>query len=465
MKALLSQIPSVSEILELNAVRELGREFGDGAVKVEMRGLLDEWRRGIRAGEILCIPAKDEMVDALRQRLVRLTTPQGRAAINAAGILLHTGLGRSPLCAQALEALAGMGTYSVLQTGLASGKRSLREEKIERMLIDLTGCEAATIVNNNAAATMLVLHALAGGKEVIISRGQLIEIGGEFRMPDVMAQSQVVMREVGTTNRTHLHDYERAINENTGALIHVHTSNFRVRGFTGVPDIGRLCALGKARGLPVIDDIGSGSLIPLSTFGLADEPLVRASIQAGADVVCFSGDKLIGGPQSGIICGKKEIIERIRKNPFARMFRVCKLTVAALEATLLHFVNGTCTQALPFYQMLSVDMTTLNKRAVAMLKVLDGLSGIKAVITEDVSYVGSGSLPDEGIPTVVVRVSVDGAMESRVEKVAEKLRVGMPSVFCRINDDALFFDMRTLFAGEEIAAASRLREVLGETGS
>ncbi len=435
--------------------------FGAPLVKMELRTLLDGLRIKVRSGAADALPEKRGICAALHDRLARLVFPEGRYAINAAGILLHTGLGRSPLCQEALDALAGMGKYSILQTGLASGKRSLREEKIERMLIELTGCEAATVVNNNAAATMLVLNTLAEGKQVVISRGQLIEIGGEFRLPDVMARSSVIMQEVGTTNRTHLHDYERAINEQTGALIHVHTSNYRVRGFTGVPDITALCGLGRKAGLPVIDDIGSGALVPLSGFGVADEPLVSDSIAAGTDVVCFSADKLICGPQAGIVCGKKEIIERIRKNPFARMFRVDKLTIAALEATLVHFVNGTYRAALPFYQMLGIQVGELEARAHVILQSICGLEGLAVAVTDDVSYVGSGSLPDEGIPTRVVRVRLDEPLSAKISiaDLAERLRLGMPSIFCRVNDDALHFDMRTLFKGEEALIAQGIQRL------
>jgi len=275
-------------------------------------------------------PCGEEIAAELEHRLVRLCQPQGRRAINASGILLHTGLGRAPLADDAAAALAGTTRYSVLQASLESGDRSLREEKIQRLLIELTGCEAATVVNNNAAATMLILHTLAAGREVIISRGQLIEIGGSFRMPDVMSRSGAILREVGTTNRTHVRDYEEAINERTAAIMHVHTSNYRVRGFAGAPDIGELVELGRRRDVAVIDDLGSGAIVPLAEFGIGNEPLVKDSIAAGADVVCFSGDKLICGPQAGIICGKKPIIERIRRSAFARMFRVCKLTLAGL---------------------------------------------------------------------------------------------------------------------------------------
>jgi L-seryl-tRNA(Ser) seleniumtransferase len=355
-----------------------------------------------------------------------------------------------------------MGSYSLLQADLASGKRSLREEKIERMLIQLTGCEAATVVNNNAAATMLILNTLAAGKKVILSRGQLIEIGGEFRMPDVMARSSVIMQEIGTTNRTHLKDYEKAIDENTGALLHVHTSNFRVRGFSGTPDIKELCGLAKKYNLPVIDDLGSGALVPLSRYGITDEPLVSDSIKAGSSVICFSGDKLINGPQAGIICGKKEFIQNIRKNPFARMFRVCKLTLAALEATLVHFVNGTQGEALPFYKMLTISVQNLEKRAKLLADLTGKVKGVKAKIIDDVSYVGSGSLPDEGIPTKVVCVSFDNANGSKksIEEIAICLRLNVPSVFCRVKDDALYFDMRTLFDKEEREIADALSSVM-----
>ena len=461
---LLRQIPSVSELLELPETQGLCKSYGEGILKSELRLMLEELRTDIRAGKAKELIATADLTRVLGGRLARFVAPKGRYAINSTGILLHTGLGRSPLCKEALEALSGMGAYSILQADLASGKRSLREVKIERMLIELTGCEAATVVNNNAAATMLILNTLAAGKRVVISRGQLIEIGGEFRMPDVMERSSVILHEVGTTNRTHLRDYERAINADTGALLHVHTSNYRVRGFAGVPEILQLCELGRRYGLPVIDDLGSGALVGLSRYHVADEPLVSDSIRAQADVVCFSGDKLICGPQSGIICGRKDIIERIRKNPFARMFRVCKLTLAALEATLLHFINGTYAEAIPFYRMLQTPMNILNERAGRLKQAIGVFEGMRADIIDDHSYVGSGSLPDEGIPTRVMRMSVGKPLSDVIglDEFALRLRDGIPSVFCRIQDGALYFDMRTLFDKEEMAIAERIRSILGE---
>ena len=337
---LLRTIPSVTQVLTSEPGRELAREFGHGLTTFELRSFLDDLRRDIRGGAIESMLSLEQLADELRLRLARLSQAAGRRAINATGILLHTGLGRAPLCREAIDAIAACHGYSVLQASLESGDRSLREAAVQRILIELTGCEAATIVNNNAAATMLILNTLAAGKEVIISRGQLIEIGGSFRMTDVMAQSSATLREVGTTNRTHLRDYENAISDRTGAIIHVHTSNYRIRGFASTPDVPELVELGRRHNISVIDDLGSGALVPLREFGLTDEPLVRDSIAAGIDVACFSGDKLICGPQSGIICGRAAAIERIRKNPFARMFRVGKLTLAALQATLIHFLNA-----------------------------------------------------------------------------------------------------------------------------
>ena len=458
----LRQIPSVTALLGRADVKELGERHGQGILKQELRITLEELRAGLRDGDDKNIPDAENIAGLLRRRLSRFTSPEGRYAINATGILLHTGLGRSPLCKEAIEALSGMGTYSVLQADLASGKRSLREEKVERMLIELTGCEAATVANNNAAATMLVLNTLAAGKRVILSRGQLIEIGGEFRLPDVMVKSDVILHEIGTTNRTHLLDYERAIDENTGALLHVHTSNYRVRGFAGTPDIRQLCDLGKKRGIPVIDDIGSGALVPLSGFGITDEPLVADSVRSGADVVCFSGDKLICGPQAGIICGKRKFIELIRKNPFARMFRVCKLTLAALEATLLHFINGTHVAAIPFYRMLQTPMEILAARAQTLAGMINEMKGVGAKVADDLSYVGSGSLPDEGIPSKVVRARLDNALSATggVEGMSTQLRLAAPSVFCRVHGDSLCFDMRTLFDGQQFEIAESMRSIL-----
>jgi L-seryl-tRNA(Ser) seleniumtransferase len=456
--ALLRGIPAVSDVLNSEPGAKLVAEFGAGLVKFELRALLDLLRTEVREGRRPTIPPLTELGEALGARLARLASPQGRRAINATGILLHTGLGRAPLCAEAVAALTGMGGYSLLQADPQSGERSLREEKVERLLMELTGCEAATVVNNNAAATMLVLAALCSGREAVISRGQLIEIGGAYRLPDVFARSGAVMREVGTTNRTHLRDYEAALSPETGAIVHVHTSNYRVRGFAGTPGVGELCALGRTRSVPVIDDLGSGALVPLSGFGLPDEPLVADSIAAGAEVACFSGDKLICGPQSGIICGRRSAIERIRKSPFARMFRVGKLTLAALEATLLHFLDGQSWRtALPLYRMMGRNLDELREQARAVAAELNGLAGVSAEAVEETAYLGSGSLPDQGLPTVALAVRSEALSAGAL---ALRLRTGIPSVFGRIQDRRLLLDMRTVFPEEAEALGRALREVL-----
>jgi L-seryl-tRNA(Ser) seleniumtransferase len=446
VQALLRKLPSVADLLERPSVAELVTEYGGGIVKHEIRSYLDHIRTCVRNGAMTELPGDEGFTRTLSYRLVRFARPIGRKAINATGILLHTGLGRAPLCEDALAALAGCGEYSILQTSVETGGRSKREEKIEAMLRELTGCEAVTVVNNNAAATFIILNELACGKEVVISRGQLVEIGGAFRLPDVMARSGCVLREIGTTNRTHLRDYRAAACDATGALMIAHTSNYRIRGFSSMPGIEELAPLGKELGLPVIDDCGSGALVPLAPFGLADEPLVAHSISAGASVVCFSGDKLICGPQAGIICGTREIVDRIRKNPFARMFRVDKMTLAALEATLLHFVNETYATALPLYRMLTTPLDELTARAESVRSAVRAHSGVECAVVDDVSLIGSGSAPDEGIPTKALRVAGGAVRPSRLCSV---LRKGIPSVFARAHEDAVVFDVRTV-ATEQI---------------
>jgi len=453
---LLRSIPKVSEMLARPDVERLSSDYGQGATKAALRAVLSDLRKGILSGQATRVPSPDDLVSVLEAGLVRVSRPEGRKAINATGIVLHTGLGRAPLCREALEALAGMGHYSILQTSVETGARSRRDEKIESLLVELTGCEAATVVNNNAAATMLILNALAEGGEVVISRSQLVEIGGSFRLPDVMAKSGCILREVGTTNRTHLRDYANAIGERTGAILHVHTSNYRIRGFHSTPETAELVALAREHGLPVIDDLGSGALVPLRPYGVPDEPLVRASMEAGADVACFSADKLICGPQSGVIVGRREIVERIRKNPYARMFRTSKLELAALEATLLHFMNGTHEKSLPLYRMLAQDVAELEARAAALISAIGELDGAECKIQDDLSYVGSGSAPDEGMPTKAVRI-VSG---KPAELIARDLRCAVPSVFGRISDGSVLLDMRTVREDEVDTLARTVREVL-----
>ncbi|MGZ5470010.1 MAG: L-seryl-tRNA(Sec) selenium transferase, partial [Candidatus Aminicenantales bacterium] len=329
-------IPSLDAFLSEPGVGPLVDRFGREAVTASARDALGDVRAAIAAAPV---PATDgtaapdapdvsapALIDRLRSRLERKFAPSLAPAVNATGVIMHSGLGRAVLPAAAIDSLNAVASgYSTLALDLESGQRVSRDRHVESLLRELTGAEAATVANNNAAATVLILNTLARGKEVVVSRGQLVEIGGSFRMPDVMATSGAVLREVGTTNKTHLRDYEAAVTEATGAILRVHHSNYRIVGFAEEPSIEDLAALGRARGVPVVDDLGSGALVDLAPFGLADEPLVQSSVRAGADVVCFSGDKLIGGPQSGIIIGKSAWIQKIRKNPLARAFRCGKL--------------------------------------------------------------------------------------------------------------------------------------------
>jgi len=456
---LFRKLPSVSRCLGSETGHSLEREFGLGVSTYALRELLEEKRAEIRSGADA--PTTESLLADWALATRRLSLPLGRRAINASGILLHTGLGRAPLSQAAISALQEFDGYTILEVDLSTGERGKRETRIEAILKELTGCEAATVVNNNAAATSLVLRALARNREVIISRGQLIEIGGAFRMPDVMRESGCFLREIGTTNRTHLSDYEEAISEQTGAIMHVHCSNYRIHGFTGTPHVSELCALGSRQNLPVLDDLGSGGLVRLKEFGLSDEHLVSESISAGATLVCFSGDKLICGPQAGIICGKKDAIVSARRDPFFRMFRPDKLTLAALEATLLHFVNGDYRTHIPLYQMLSAAPSELVERAATIANALQ-VVGIQSEVRSDKSYTGGGALPDEAIPSTVL--SVRGTSTLWASDIAKKLRCGLPSVFCRIHDGQLLFDMRTLLGKDVEDLCSLLPKALSDNG-
>ena len=449
----------MSRLMGTEAFAQLAAEYGAGLAKFQLREVVGACRAAVLAGARTEAPTIDALMADTRAQLARLARPAGRDAINATGILLHTGLGRAPMCREAVDALAHFDHYSLLQTDLADGGRGLREEKVERLLAAITGCEAACVVNNNAAATMLVLTTLAAGREVVISRGQLVEIGGSFRIPDVMAASGASLREVGTTNRTHLRDYETAIVDGrTAAILRVHTSNYRIRGFVAAPELAELVALAHGRGLPVIDDLGSGALVSLRRFGLPDEPLVRDSIMAGVDVCCFSGDKLISGPQAGIIAGKRAVIERIRKHPFARVARVCKMTLAALEATLCHFLDGeSLWQAIPLYRMLGRAAEDLQRQAETLQARIGLVAGADVQIKAHTSYLGSGSLPDQGLPSRAVSL---GHAALGPHELSRRLRTSFPSVLGHIADNTLLLDMRTVQPDEVETLATVVREAL-----
>jgi L-seryl-tRNA(Ser) seleniumtransferase len=460
----LRQIPSLDALLREQAAEALVREYGHQAVAAAGRAVLDEVRSGI-ASQAPDAPASDPSPDALihrlKDRLCRKFRPSLGPAINATGIIMHSGLGRAVLSEDAAEALLAVAHgYSTLALDLETGRRTSRDRHVESILRELTGAEAATIANNNAAATVLILNTLAQGKEVIVSRGQLVEIGGSFRMPDVMKTSGAILREVGTTNKTHLRDYEEAIGEATGAILRVHHSNYRIVGFAEEPGIDELVGLGRSRGVPVVDDLGSGALVDLKEFGLAPEPLVQASIRAGADVVCFSGDKLIGGPQSGIVVGKAAWIQKIKKNPLARAFRCGKLSLAALEATLKLFLMPENLRAChPIYRMLGLTPQELGRRANKVASALKKSlpAGVRLTVGDGKSQVGSGAVPVETIPTKVLAVA---SPSLSADDLAAKLRFLSPPVFARISKDAVLFDFRTIQPDEDAIVERALVSLL-----
>jgi len=376
--------------------------------------------------------------------------PSLRPVINATGTLLHTNLGRAPLSTEALRAMEAVArSYSNLEFDLDEGLRGNRFRHVESLLCRLTGAEAATVVNNNAGAVLLVLAALSRGKEAVVSRGELIEIGGSFRVPDVMEAGGVILREVGTTNKTHLKDYQKAINEKTGLLLKVHTSNYRIVGFTESVTAADLVQLGRKAGLPVLEDLGSGMLFDLSPFGLPREPTVAEAVAAGIDVVTFSGDKLLGGPQAGLIVGRREAVEKIRTNPMARAVRIDKLTLAALEATLrLYLDRARAVKEIPVLRMLAEPAGRLRRRCRSLANKIKASLGKSALIevVAEMSPVGGGALPLTELPGWAVAITVSGIP---VDQLASRLRRGRPPVIGRIRDDRLLLNPRTLMPGEE----------------
>ena len=408
-------------------------------------------------------PGLDEVVAAVNDVLCATELDRIRPIVNATGIILHTGLGRAVLPKRAVDALAQLDRCCNLQVDLETGLRGKRNHRTEELLCKLTGAEAALIVNNNAAATLLVLAALCDGKEVIVSRGQLIEIGGSYRLPDCIHSSGAKLVEVGTTNKTHLRDYEAALTEETAALLRVNPSNYRIVGFSEAVPVADLVRLKQERapGVVVIDDLGCGALVDLETYGLPHEPTAPESISAGADVVCFSGDKLIGGPQAGIIVGRKDYIARIRKHPLTRMLRVGKLTDTALEHTLRLFLDPeTLCETNPTLRMITTPKETLKKRAKALHRRIarEGIP-VDVQVAEGESATGGGSLPATPIPTYVLVVRVDGVSPDELNA---RLRRHEPPVIARVKDDAVVLDMRTLMDGDDKVIVSALKRGISE---
>ena len=456
---LLRTLPAITELLKSETVADWLRQHPQPLVTECLRRALAELRRQILDGAQSV--GTESLLEQAESFLQHATEPHVREAINATGIILHTGLGRAVLPAGVVDSMLGeLKGYCTLAVDRESGERAERDELVEYILTELTGAEAATVVNNNAAATMLVLAALAAQKEVIVSRGQLIEIGGSFRLPEVMAQSGARLVEVGATNRAHPKDYQKAVTENTAAILRAHPSNYRVVGFTSEVPLRELAELAHGRNLLLMDDLGAGALVDLKQFGLPHEPTVRESIEAGADVVLFSGDKLIGAGQCGIIVGKKSLIEKIRKHPLMRAVRVDKTCLMALERTLQLFRDpARLAREHPTYRMISTPMDVLKSRAKKLARLISAEAPkVSTEICESEAFLGSGSLPTEGIPSLVVTVSIP---EMSASELARRLRLDDTCIFGRIADDCVWLDVRTLTDGQLTLVAAAFGRIAG----
>lgn len=457
---MLRQLPSIDELMKSPEAEALITSHGRETVVDAVRLAVGNARAGIVNNETVDA-SPGGILGAAAHYVSRRFAPSIHHAINAAGIVLHTGLGRAMLSEPAVSAIHdAIKGYCTLAVDLETGQRGSRDVHVSDLLCELTGAEAATVVNNNAAATMIILNTLAKGKEVIVSRGQLVEIGGSFRMPEVMEMSGAVLREIGTTNKTHLRDYISAINENTGAILRVHQSNYRIVGFAEEPSVSELAVVAREHNLPLVDDLGSGALVDLRVYGVEPEPLVQDSVKAGADLACFSGDKLIGGPQCGVIVGKGEWVARIKKNPLARAFRVGKMTVAGLEATLKLFLRpDRLNLDHPTYRMLSMTLEEMEPRALAAVKSLGEKVGSLAEVcrAEGMSQVGSGSVAAEMIPTLLMSVKPT-VMSADV--LARSLRKWKQPVLARIRQDSVLFDFRTIQPDEDERVIEVISEIL-----
>lgn len=450
MSNLLRNIPSVTELLEKPPLQQITNSLHRSVVVHHVRGFLDQLRSQVQtASDRIPIPGASELAERIAAWILVEEVSPLRPVVNATGILLHTGLGRAPLATEAIEAMGEIAAgYASVELDLPSGQRSQRMQAVVPLLKELTGAESAAVVNNNAGATLLTLSAVATGKEVIVSRGQLVEIGGSYRLPDVMQASGARLKEIGTTNKTRLADYENAIGPDTGALLQVHTSNYVIAGFSESTSLPDLVSLGQQHQLPVIDDIGSGALIDFQKFGIQDEPTVAGSIRAGADLVLFSGDKLLGGPQCGIIVGRQRWIETITKHPLMRALRVDKVTLAGLRATLqLYRDPETACQRVPLLTLLNTSIENLRQRAERLAPQLNESAAIKDVtVVEDITYLGGGSVPTQAIATCCLSMA---SASGSIDALAAQLRSGNIAVVGRIHQDRLLLDLRSMLASQD----------------
>jgi len=434
----LRKLPSVERVLERSELQSETDKFSRVLVTQAAQEVIMAIREQLLQGD--ACPSADEIVEKIKQYLAHQWLVLLQPVVNGTGVILHTNLGRALLSQEALAAVVSCSqNYCNLEYDLSLGERGIRAQGVEKLLYILTGAESALVVNNNAGAVFLIITALAKGREVIISRGELVQIGGGFRIPEILEQSGAYLREVGTTNRTYLEDYEAAINENTGLLLKVHQSNFRMSGFTHFASISELKGLGKRYNLPVVEDLGSGTLLPTEQFGLEHEPMVQEAIAEGIDVVCFSGDKLLGGAQGGVILGKRQYLDKICRHPLLRVLRIDKMTTIALQVTLLHYLRKEAIEKVPVWQMINYPIHEIASRAKEISKRLTDL-GVVSSTYDGFSTVGGGSLPDQTLPTKLIAIQPPYA----VEDFAKRLRLSSPPLLGRIEDNRFVIDPRTI---------------------
>jgi L-seryl-tRNA(Ser) seleniumtransferase len=454
MENKLRRLPSVDKVLGEEKIKDLEAIFPHDIVVEIIRENLDSYRTATAKGRE--VPSLDEIVQNIVYQGQSLARPSLRPLINATGVVLHTNLGRAPLSGEAIAAMNAISPgYNNLEFDLESGERGSRHVHIETLLCRLTGAEAGLVVNNNASAVLLGLTALAKRKEVIVSRGQEVEIGGGFRIPEVMRQSGAKLIEIGTTNCTYIRDYAQAITPRTAALLRVHSSNFQVMGFTHAVTLEELAALGKQHNIPVFDDLGSGCPLDTAYFGLAPEPTIRESVVKGADLVFFSGDKLLGGPQAGIIIGKAAYIAKLKKHPLVRALRVDKGRLAALAATLIHYLKGEALTKIPVWQMISLSPAELNRRANLWAETL----GSVVQVVDGESLIGGGSLPGATLPTRLVAIG-DRKNPALAQQITRSLRLQEPPIVGRISESILLLDPRTVPPGEDETVIKGLKEAV-----
>jgi L-seryl-tRNA(Ser) seleniumtransferase len=447
----LRALPSVDRLLAADGAADLIAAYGRGAATDALRAALDDARARLLAGDDDAAPGLSVLVARASEALASTFDPTLRVVVNATGVIVHTNLGRALLSDEAQAAVQAVaGAYNTLEYDLAAGARGSRYVHAERLLTQITGAEAALVVNNNAAATVLVLAALAGGREVVLSRGQLVEIGGGFRVPEIMQTSGALLVEVGTTNRTHPHDYERAIGEATAMLLRVHRSNFRQEGFVADVALAEMAAIAHARGILLVDDLGSGTLLDTAVYGLPVEPTVQDSLRAGADLVTFSGDKLLGGPQAGILAGRADLIASLKAHPLARAFRADKLGYAALNATLLHYIRDEAAQKIPVWRMIARPLDEIAAVAERWAAATGG------AVVDARSTVGGGSLPGSGLPTRALALDVAAPQDFLA-----RLRAADPPIIARVEGDRVLLDPRTVLPVQEAHVEAVLRGMVG----